>query len=145
VTNNILYCNMCIRSINLLQYLIYCIAISSAINIFIAIPATTNILYCIISSQQYIYCNICDHQYIVLLYYIQSTMLFCSIYRQVTKNTLNCNIRCIQYFLLIKVTSEAAICKIQSRQTIIHNFLLPGTIVGRELVLDTASQQDTTG
>jgi hypothetical protein len=68
----------------------YCIAISSAVNIFIAISATMycnifgqqyiliaisatiNILYCNISSQQYIYCNILSQQYIELQYLRQS-------------------------------------------------------------------------
>jgi hypothetical protein len=108
------------QSIYLLQYVrqaIYCIAISSAINIFIAIPATTNILYCNISSQQYINCNICDHQYIVLQYYIQSTMLFCSIYRQVTKNTLNCNIRCIN----VADKSDIRSCNLQNTKSSNNN------------------------
>jgi hypothetical protein len=88
-------------SIYLLQYLpppIYCIAISLANNIF--------------------YCNICDHQYIVLQYYIQSTMFFCSVYRQVTKNTLNCNIRCINIFA---DKSDIRSCNLQNTKSSNNN------------------------
>jgi hypothetical protein len=146
-----IYCNICVQQYIVLQYVqpiniliatcdkqyivlqylrptTYCIAISP--------PA--NMLYCNISIQQYI-----DQQHIVLQY-LQSTMLFCSIYRQVTKNTLKCNIRCINTFADISDTRSCNL-QIQSHQTMIRNFLLKGTIVGRELVLDIASRQDTTG